>query len=108
MYAVNYPPVYRDFSKNFAWSTGLVSWAGMQNAIDSFRARTGGNLTDMSYGYLKNSTLVYSATSSLRKRDLNFGVGGKSGPANSTQGGQSHVVSGVEAFSESLLIPSAK
>jgi len=57
---------------------------------------------------LQNATLLYSTNSNMRKRDLNFGFGGSSGLVNSTKGGPSHVVYGIEAFSESLLIPSAK
>jgi len=110
MYSVNYPPIYRSFCKNFAWSTGLVSWAAMQNSIDHFRAKTGGNLTDNNYQYLLNATLVYSSGSSLQKRDLDIGFG-NSGPSlanNTGGGGPAHLVSGIEAFSESLLVPSAK
>jgi Transient receptor potential (TRP) ion channel len=108
MYSVNYPPVYRSFCKNFAWATGLISWGDMQRSIDSFRARTGGNLTDMSYEYLQNASLVYQASSSIQKRDINFGLGDGASLANSTKGGPSHIVSGVEAFAESLVVPSAK
>jgi hypothetical protein len=108
MYNIDYPPVYRSFCKNFAWSTGLISWGSMQIAIDNFRAKTGGNLTDMNYQYLENATLVYQSASKVVKRDLNFGFGGNSSVADSTGAGPSHFVSGIEAFSETLLIPSAK
>jgi len=112
MYSVDYPPVYRSFAKNFAWATGLVSWASLQDGIDSFRARTGGNLTDMNYQYLKNATLVYVAepgSKILSKRDLDFGFGdGGASDTGTVGGGQSHVVSGISAFVESLVIPSAK
>jgi hypothetical protein len=76
MHSVNYPGVYRSFTKNFAFSTGLVSWGGLQKSIDSFRAHTGGNLTNDSYQYLKNATLVYpdgttaTTTSGISKRAL--------------------------------------
>jgi hypothetical protein len=112
MYSVNYPPLYRNFAKNFAWSTGLVSWSSMQQSIDSFRSKTGGNLTTMSYEILKNSTLVFSdQPSKVQKRDLDFGfgdTGSSSGLVNSTKSGTAHVVYGIEAFAESLLIPSPK
>jgi hypothetical protein len=112
MYSVNYPPVYRSFASNFAWSTGLVQWAGLQISIDNFRAKTGGNLTDMNYQYLANATLVYTSEPSqtIQKRDIDFGLGDSSSPSivNGTQGGPAHVVSGIEAFVEKLLIPSAK
>lgn len=89
----------------------------MQNSIDMFRAKTGGNLTDMNYQYLENATLVYiaqpgdSVLSGLSKRDVNVGFSGSdSGSDNSTSrgAGQSQVVSGIGAFVESLVIPSAK
>ena len=112
MYSVNYPPVYRSFCENFAWSTGLVQWAALQESIDNFRAATGGNLTDMSYQYLQNATLVYTGepSQSLQKRAIDVGTGDSPTPSivNGTEGGAAHVVSGIEAFAEKLLIPSAK
>ncbi|CAD6504098.1 BgTH12-05835 [Blumeria graminis f. sp. triticale] len=45
MMSVNYPPVYRAFAKNFAFSTGIIPWTVMQVSIDDFRARTGGDLS---------------------------------------------------------------
>ena len=110
MYNVNYPPVYRSFAKNFAWSTGLISWGDMQRTIDTFRSKTGGNLTNMSYEYLQNATLVYTTTSTtLQKRQLDFGFdsGGLTNSTSSTVK-SSHFVTGIEAFVEALLIPSAK
>jgi hypothetical protein len=52
------PSVYQSFSKNFAFSTGLIPWQGMQESIDSFRNRTGGNLTEDSVAFLKHATVV--------------------------------------------------
>lgn len=77
MLSVNYPPVYRSFTKNFAFSGGLIPWDSMQRSIDSFRKSTGGNLTEDSVEYLRNATLVYSAksngnTSVLSKRFLDL------------------------------------
>ena len=112
MYSVNYPPVYRNFAKNFAWSTGLVSWGDMQRSIDSFRSKTGGNLTDMNYDFIRNTTLIFQAPSTIQKRQLDFGFG--SGDlTNVTNTGNntvesSHLVKGIEAFVEGLFIPSAK
>jgi Transient receptor potential (TRP) ion channel len=106
MYSVNYPPIYRSFCKNFGWSTGLVSWGALERSIDNFRAHTGGNLTDMNYNYLLNATLVYQAPT-MQKRALDVGFGNSS-VGNTAQSGPSHVVSGISAFAESLLIPSAK
>jgi hypothetical protein len=84
----------------------------MQQTIDNFRSKTGGNLTTMSYEVLKNSTLVFSDQSSkVQKRALDFGFGDSAsspGLVNSTKSGTAHVVHGIEAFAESLLIPSTK
>ncbi|KAK3940071.1 hypothetical protein QBC46DRAFT_218757, partial [Diplogelasinospora grovesii] len=59
MLSVNYPQVYRSFSKNFGFSTGLVPWTGLQVSIDNFRQATGGNLTQDSVQFLNNATLVF-------------------------------------------------
>ncbi len=121
MLSVNYPPVYRSFSKNFAFSTGLVPWDGMQSSIDSFRKRTGGNLTADSVQYLRNTTLVYSDgstanSSSIAKRSINFLLGSRdlttsingTQSGNATAGGESqalHVVHGIQGYVETLSIP---
>lgn len=107
MYSVNYPPIYRSFCKNFGWSTGLVSWGSLERSIDHFRAHTGGNLTNNNYNYLLNATLVYQATPTIHKRALDVGFG-NSNVTDSSQSGVSHLVSGITAFAESLLIPSGK
>ncbi|KAK7988048.1 initiation-specific alpha-1-6-mannosyltransferase [Apiospora arundinis] len=76
MMSVNVPQVYRSFSKNFAFSTGLIPWTQMQMSIDNFRNSTGGNLTEDSVQFLKNATLVFpdgssnTANSSLIKRGM--------------------------------------
>jgi hypothetical protein len=110
MYSVNYPPVYRNFCKNFAWSTGLVSWGAMQNTIDTFRAKTGGNLTDDNYAFVKNATLIFTQPSSLQKRQIDFGLdnGGLSNVTSNATIGTTHYVRGIEAFVEGLYIPSSK
>ncbi|PKS07928.1 hypothetical protein jhhlp_006538 [Lomentospora prolificans] len=59
MLSVNYPPIYRSFAKNFAFSTGLIPWTEMQESIDNFRGMTGGNLTRSSVAVLRNTTLVF-------------------------------------------------
>lgn len=73
MMSVQYPKVYRTFTTNFAFSTGLVPWGSMQTAIDNFRASTGGNTTNNTYEFLKNNaTLVFddNTSSSNAKRAL--------------------------------------
>jgi hypothetical protein len=104
MYSVNYPPVYRNFCKNFAWSTGLVSWGAMQNT------KTGGNLTDDNYAFVKNATLIFTQPSSLQKRQIDFGLddGGLSNATSNATVGVNHYVRGIEAFVEGLYIPSSK
>lgn len=59
MYSVNYPKAYRNFTQNMGWSTGAITWAGMQNSIDDFRSRTGGNLTASNYTRLQETTLIF-------------------------------------------------
>lgn len=107
MLSVNYPSVYRSFSKNFAFSTGLIPWGNMQQSIDSFRKNTGGNLTSNSYEFLQKATLQHShgsSSSSKSKRGFNNNLV----PRDSGDGGGlSHVVSGMEAYAEQLTIPQA-
>ncbi|KAI4223246.1 MAG: hypothetical protein L6R36_005565 [Xanthoria steineri] len=128
MLSVSYPPVYRSFSKNFAFSGGLIPWNSMQSSIDNFRKVTGGNLTEDSVEYLRNSTLVYSTGSKPnRSAPHKRALGGLFGaPAlysrdefstaiNGTQSGNStnspednkvtHIVSGIQGYVEQLTIP---
>lgn len=72
MHSVDYPPIYRKFSKNFGFSTGLISWGSMQTRIDEFRKTTGGNLTEASYAFLRNATLVFDdgSTTNTTSNDL--------------------------------------
>lgn len=42
---LNYPSVYRAFTKNFAWSHALFGSGGMQNTINQMRYKTGGSLS---------------------------------------------------------------
>lgn len=119
MHSVPYPTIYRSFSKNFAFSTGLISWAGMQKSIDSFRAKTGGDLTDSSYEYLQNATLVYPdnstsvASSTFKKRALllirQINISDNTGNTTTTEGNekQQHFVQGIQAYAEQLTIPDA-
>ncbi|RMJ25241.1 DUF907 domain-containing protein [Aspergillus sp. HF37] len=127
MLSVEYPGIYRSFSKNFAFSTGLISWDQMQLTIDNFRSLTGGNLTENNYKYLQNASLVYtdgpSPASAKFKRDFDLVAGAGdlvvrslSLSANDTshgnqtdgsEGGMKHVVSGIDAYVEQLMIPRA-
>jgi hypothetical protein len=119
MLSVNYPPVYRSFTKNFAFSSGLIPWNKMQASIDNFRNATGGNLTTDSVAYLQNATLVYDESPGgnnntkraidiilnnrfLLSRDAAPSTNGSSpGESAKTQA----YVSGIQAFVEKLTIP---
>jgi hypothetical protein len=69
MMSADVPGVYRSWSKNFAFSTGLIYWEGMQISIDDLRSKTGGNLTQNSVEFLKNATLVHvDQNTTLAKR----------------------------------------
>lgn len=121
MHSVPYPTIYRSFAKNFAFSTGLIPWSGLQKSIDSFREHTGGNLTDASYEYLKNATLVFpdgstsDTTSSIAKRGLSLflravetsvnGTGSNSTSEDNSK--ESHFVEGIQGYVEQLTIPEA-
>ena len=122
MLSVNYPPVYRSFAKNFAFSGGLIPWNQLQLAIDGFRGATGGNLTEDSVQYLHNSALAYgdgssNATSfvkrhlprplpsSLKKR-LTTLTNDTELDGNS-QSGLSHITHGITGYVEQLMIPQA-
>lgn len=132
MLSVKYPPVYRNFAKNFAFSGGLVSWNAMQTSIDKFRNATGGNLTENSVQYLQNAILVYAdgpkkKSNSITKRSLDFSLDtvlvrrDLSTSVNDTQlSGEAindtdtesankvtHVVHGIQGYVEQLTIPQA-
>ncbi|KAI0478534.1 hypothetical protein GGR56DRAFT_326750 [Xylariaceae sp. FL0804] len=124
MQSVELPQVYRSFSKNFAFSTGLIPWTQMQKSIDSFRASTGGNLTDASVEYLQNATLVFpdGSTSSangstfkraldhwvsLATRDINVSAD-NSTSTNATSSSSKtfqEAAAGIKAFAEELSVP---
>lgn len=103
MHSVNYPSVYRSFTRNFAFSTGLITWPGMQKSIDSFRGSTGGNLTQANYEYLQNATLVFpdnttaQTSSSIFKRGLLL--------ARDEAGDNKLSVDGISAYVEQYSVP---
>lgn len=123
MMSVNYPPVYRSFTKNFGFSTGMIPWEPLLSRIDQFRAVTGGNLTDDSVEALKNVTLVYPDGSSntvdqgmfkvkraletfaiLAKREFNTGFDTSGSDDNNGTEFQK-TVSGIQAFANQLRVP---
>lgn len=106
MLSVNYPTVYTSFTKNFAWSTGLVSWDGLQNSIDSFRKATGGNLTDNSLSYLGSIDGTSNTSTTKRSLDMmrrSVKLVARS-DSNSTT---SDDMDKIKALAEDLMIPSA-
>ncbi|KAI1180677.1 TRP-domain-containing protein [Nemania sp. FL0916] len=121
------PQVYRSFSKNFAFSTGLIPWKAMQIGIDNFRSRTGGNVTKDSVEVLQKTTLVFpdgstlSANGSLLRRSLenfaflalrdidtqiNSTATGNDG-ASPTESSIRTAVSGIQGFVNTLAVPEA-
>ncbi|RFU81838.1 transient receptor potential ion channel [Trichoderma arundinaceum] len=107
MLSVNYPPIYRNFAKNFAFSVGLIPWNGLLGSIDDFRAKTGGNLTEDSVAYLRNLTVSVEQKNKMsssvvarlvRRDDAAAGDAGFSGQITQT-------ISGVKNFAESLSVP---
>jgi hypothetical protein len=119
MHSVNYPSVYRSFTKNFAFSTGLVPWGTMQTTIDNFRKSTGGNLTDDSYQALQNVTLQFAdgstaqTSSSIAKRailftrDITTSINGTGTASSTSSSTQNQLVNGIQAYVEQLTIPQA-
>ncbi|KAI5269129.1 TRP-domain-containing protein [Aureobasidium subglaciale] len=124
MLSVSYPTIYSSFAKNFGFSTGLIPWGSMQTTIDSFRDRTGGDLTTDSWNYLQNVTVVDDSTSSnltkrgldtvfLYARDFSASVNGTtigsddsgSGNSTATDSKPMHYVHGIQAYVEKLSIP---
>lgn len=118
MMSADVPGVYRSWSKNFAFSTGLIYWEGMQTSIDDFRSKSGGNLTENSVPFLKNATLVHvDQNMKLTKRSwdgvntvllwsrdtLQTDNGNATGSAADDK--IMHSVKGIQAFVEEYTIP---
>ena len=119
MMSADVPGVYRSWSKNFAFSTGLVYWEGMQTSIDSFREKTGGNLTTDSVQFLANATLVHvDQNMTLTKRsfdgisdvllwtrdELETNVNGTA-DGDSADNKIVHAVKGIQGYVEEYKIP---
>jgi hypothetical protein len=123
MLSVSYPTVYKSFSKNFAWSTGLIPWSDMQNSIDNFRRMTGGNLTDASFQYLQNASSSSGGSSWLRRRtldqvaqvadlvsrsiDTSFDASASNSSSSDDGSGFHKVMDGIKGISDELMIPAA-
>lgn len=130
MLSVNYPPIYRNFAKNFGFSTGFFPWDGLQGSIDNFRNLTGGNLTESSITVLRNTNLIHTSpepqSSSPAKRALNDLLGyalsvrdelnteidttpppETSAEPETEPTGENKFVQGIQAYVEELSIPEA-
>ncbi|KAG5925666.1 hypothetical protein E4U42_004065 [Claviceps africana] len=126
MLSVNYPQLYRSFANNFVFSAGMIPWSGMQKAIDSFRAHTGGDLTQDSYSYLQKATLVFPDGSTrspnqglinvkravdafvdLAAREVQASINSTDTKPSGESGTSSlqHKVQGIQASAEQLLVP---
>lgn len=122
MLTVNYPPVYRSFTKNFGFSVGLVPWVGVQRSIDSFRGATGGNTTASNVDTLRKTTMIYSDGSAGSADDSIFHVkrsfdllaraietsvngtaDGASAPQDETKLQQT--VRGIKAYAQRVTVP---
>ena len=118
MMSADIPGVYRSWSKNFAFSTGLVYWEGMQSTIDGFREKTGGNLTTDSVKFLSNATLVHvDQNATLTKRsfdgisdvllwtrdELSTNVNGTTDSSEDSK--IIHAVKGIQGYVEEYKIP---
>lgn len=122
MLSVSYPTVYRSFTQNFVWSTGLIPWANMQHSIDSFRKATGGNLTQDSYVYLTSLQGSSSGTSSTKRgldlmaaaaellpRSVDFSQSSSTNSSSNSSGDSSSLFSAstIKNVAEEAMIPSA-
>ncbi|KZM25405.1 uncharacterized protein EKO05_0000628 [Ascochyta rabiei] len=118
MMSADIPGVYRSWSKNFAFSTGLIYWEGMQSSIDGFREKTGGNLTTDSVKFLSNATLVHvdqNMTVSKRsfdgisdvllwaRDDLSTNINGTEEATGDSK--VVHAVKGIQGYVEEYKIP---
>ncbi|KAJ5214811.1 hypothetical protein N7468_010490 [Penicillium chermesinum] len=109
MLSVSYPPIYQSFTKNFAWSTGLISWNGLQDSIDNFRKATGGNLTDDSYTYLGTLKSNSNANASATKRSLDLISRSLNliPRSDSSDGSSNSEIDNIKKIAEELMVPSA-
>ncbi|KPM43895.1 hypothetical protein AK830_g2665 [Neonectria ditissima] len=106
MLSVEYPLVYRSFTKNFAFSAGIIPWATLQTSIDDFRERTGGNLTLDSFKELVNSTTSSDGSLFKTKRALGAFADLSARDANETDITKVELsVSGISAYVQQLSVP---
>ncbi|KAF3484250.1 DUF907 domain-containing protein [Arthroderma uncinatum] len=108
MLSVDYPAVYRSFTKNFGFSMGLIPWTQMQISIDNFRNSTGGNLTENSVSFLRNSTqMLEGGNATTGKRSLDLMIREIQPLGQDIQQAANNTVSGMKKAIEQLSIPAA-
>lgn len=125
MMSVNYPTIYRSFTKNFAFATGIIPWTSLQEQLDTFRSKTGGNLTNNNVQFFKNATFAFtdgpssSNGTGLTRRDLSamfdsilsgrdlITSTGPEGSNSTTLSEARVVVYGMQAYVEQLRMPSS-
>jgi hypothetical protein len=98
MHSVQYPSVFRSFTQNFAFRTGIIPWVNVQTSIVKFRKATGGSLTDDRYPYIPNALIIFSSkntTANIGKRNL-------FGSSFSTRSKTLHFVQSVQGYVEQL------
>lgn len=117
MYSVNYPPAYRKFTQNVAWSAGFITWDGMQESIDRFRQKTGGNLAESSFKRLQETTLIMGnqtdqslntqiiANSHISANIMKNTVEKGTYAVQAQPKRYVEIVSGIKAYVESMTIP---
>lgn len=117
MMSADVPGVYRSWSRNFAFSTGLIFIEPMQVSIDNFREKTGGNLTESSVAFLKNATLVHVDQNQTLSKRAASGIQflwarqdniqtDTNAPASAEDDSKiMHTVKGIQGFVEEYTIP---
>ncbi|EFE36159.1 uncharacterized protein ARB_05097 [Trichophyton benhamiae CBS 112371] len=106
--SVDYPPVYRSFTKNFSFSLGLFPWTNLQQSIDNFRNATGGNLTENSVNYLRSLQVQKNGTNgTAEKRSLDLTSRHVQLLARDIQEEVNNRLSGIKKGVEELSIPAA-
>ncbi|KAI1503660.1 hypothetical protein F5X99DRAFT_87172 [Biscogniauxia marginata] len=97
--SVDMPQIYKSYTKNFAFATGIIPWMEMERSIDTFRNSTGGNLTRDSVDFLQQS----SATSTNTKRALARSVSLFARDGDDSE--FKEVISGIQKYVNQLKVP---
>ena len=115
MLSVSYPPVYKSFAENFAFSTGLIEWEFLQTAIDDFRAATGGDLTSSSFAAVQRAFLdgnneekgnfTKRAYDGLRLSARQIDLSTDADNSDNEPAEDGDVMDGIQAYVERLMIP---